>query len=127
MDSEGYVTITLLATFNRVKGLTTDVNLIREALLPSQQLEVNGFKVRKREGWNLWLLPQPEAKDHSSVTGVIDDQLQAQQRMQTQPQPQLTPSPTVIRTDSKLFTSSQWNSVVPKPKKRDSTPSDSKP
>ncbi|RIA82146.1 hypothetical protein C1645_835849 [Glomus cerebriforme] len=58
MDSEGYVPISLLAGFNRVKALTMDEKLVREALLMSYIVEVIGDKVRKREGWEFWLLPK---------------------------------------------------------------------
>ncbi|CAG8719923.1 6077_t:CDS:2, partial [Dentiscutata erythropus] len=58
MDSEGYVPIVLLAGFNRVKALTLDMDLVREALLNSYIVEVNEDKVRKREGWESWLLPK---------------------------------------------------------------------
>ncbi|CAG8664821.1 4744_t:CDS:10 [Funneliformis caledonium] len=58
MDSEGYVPISLLAGFNRVKALTLDEAFVREALLMSYIVEVNGDKVRKREGWEFWLLPK---------------------------------------------------------------------
>ncbi|GBB90915.1 hypothetical protein RclHR1_00180053 [Rhizophagus clarus] len=58
MDSEGYVLISLLAGFNRVKALTMDEKLVREALLISYTVEVNGDKVRKRDGWKIWLLPK---------------------------------------------------------------------
>ncbi|KAF0497666.1 La-related protein 1 [Gigaspora margarita] len=58
MDSEGYVPIVLLAGFNRVKALTMDMDLVREALLSSYIVEVNEDKVRKRDGWESWLLPK---------------------------------------------------------------------
>lgn len=57
MDSNGFVDLSFIANFNRVKGLTTDVKLIREALDNSQILEVKGDKLRKREGWETWLMP----------------------------------------------------------------------
>ncbi|CAO3654427.1 unnamed protein product [Mucor hiemalis] len=57
MDSNGFVDLTFIANFNRVKGLTTDHDLIREALDNSQILEVKGDKLRKREGWETWLMP----------------------------------------------------------------------
>jgi la-related protein 1 len=56
MNEQGYVDISLLANFNRVKNLTTDMDLIKEALAQSELLEVSDDKVRKREGWNFWLL-----------------------------------------------------------------------
>ncbi|CEP19458.1 hypothetical protein [Parasitella parasitica] len=57
MDSNGFVDLSFIANFNRVKGLTTDLDLIREALDNSQILEVKGDKLRKREGWETWLMP----------------------------------------------------------------------
>jgi la-related protein 1 len=57
MDSNGFVELSFIANFNRVKGLTTDLDLIREALDNSQILEVKGDKLRKREGWETWLMP----------------------------------------------------------------------
>lgn len=57
MNSEGYVDINLLANFNRVKGLTTDLDLIKEALNDSQLLQVKGGLIRKREGWENWVIP----------------------------------------------------------------------
>ncbi|KAF7729970.1 La ribonucleoprotein domain member 1 [Apophysomyces ossiformis] len=57
MDHEGYVDLRLLANFNRVKHLTTDIDFIREALKQSNVVEVKGDKVRKKEGWKTWLLP----------------------------------------------------------------------
>ncbi|KAG2233286.1 hypothetical protein BDF21DRAFT_414317 [Thamnidium elegans] len=60
MDTEGYVPITLIAGFNRVKGLTTDMNLIRSSLSLSKLLQVKedcGDLLRKREGWETWVLP----------------------------------------------------------------------
>ena len=57
MNSEGYVDVQLLANFNRVKALATDINLINEALAESHLLEVKDGKVRKREGWQTWVLP----------------------------------------------------------------------
>ncbi|KAG2207968.1 hypothetical protein INT47_010952 [Mucor saturninus] len=57
MDANGFVDLSFIANFNRVKGLTTDIKLIREALDNSQILEVKGDKLRKREGWETWLMP----------------------------------------------------------------------
>ncbi|KAI8989273.1 hypothetical protein BDB01DRAFT_756597 [Pilobolus umbonatus] len=57
MDTKGYVPISLIAGFNRVKGLTTDVSLIASSLESSQLLEVEGDLVRKKENWETWVLP----------------------------------------------------------------------
>lgn len=46
MDAEGFLPITLIASFHRVQALTTDVALVIEAIKESDKLElVNGFKV----------------------------------------------------------------------------------
>ncbi|CAO3595547.1 unnamed protein product [Absidia cylindrospora] len=57
MDSEGYVDFKLLANFNRIRGLTTDLDMIHSALKDSQQLQVTAGKIRKREGWEHWVIP----------------------------------------------------------------------
>ncbi|KAI8647368.1 hypothetical protein BD408DRAFT_378675 [Parasitella parasitica] len=62
MDTDGYVPITLIAGFNRVRGLTTDMSLVRTSLELSKILQVkqdSGDLVRKREGWETWVLPVP--------------------------------------------------------------------
>lgn len=47
MDSQGFLPITLIASFHRVQTLTTDVGLVIEAIMESDKLElVDGFKVK---------------------------------------------------------------------------------
>ncbi|XP_016839811.1 la-related protein 1B isoform X2 [Nasonia vitripennis] len=47
MDAQGFLPITLIASFHRVQALTTDVALVIEAITESDKLElVDGFKVR---------------------------------------------------------------------------------
>lgn len=59
MDSQGWVPIPLIASFNRVKRMTTDVNLVRDALTLSSLVEVHGDHVRLGNGqWRQWILPQ---------------------------------------------------------------------
>ncbi|CAO3637443.1 unnamed protein product [Mucor hiemalis] len=73
MDVDGYVPITLIAGFNRVKILTTDMNLIRASLELSQILEVKketGDVLRKREGWETWVLPAAGTAATTSSNGV---------------------------------------------------------
>lgn len=46
MDAQGFLPITLIASFHRVQTLTTDVGLVIEAIMESDKLElVDGFKV----------------------------------------------------------------------------------
>lgn len=47
MDAQGFLPITLIASFHRVQTLTTNVGLVIEAIMESDKLElVDGFKVK---------------------------------------------------------------------------------
>lgn len=49
MDAQGFLPITLIASFHRVRTLTTDVALVIEAIMESDKLQlVDGFKVRTK-------------------------------------------------------------------------------
>ncbi|KAF9985913.1 La ribonucleoprotein domain member 1 [Mortierella antarctica] len=60
MDSEGYVPLSLVANFNRVKNLTTDHALIKETLKNSNVIELNGDNIRKKGDWATWLFPKED-------------------------------------------------------------------
>ncbi|KAF9180779.1 La ribonucleoprotein domain member 1B [Haplosporangium sp. Z 767] len=60
MNSEGYVPLELVANFNRVKSLTTDHALIKEALKDSKQIEMHGNTIRRRGDWATWVFPREE-------------------------------------------------------------------
>lgn len=46
MDEEGYLPVTLIASFHRVQALTNDVTLVVSAISESDKLEMlGGFKV----------------------------------------------------------------------------------
>ncbi|KAI8097489.1 uncharacterized protein BX664DRAFT_276251 [Halteromyces radiatus] len=70
MDKNGFIDLAFLANFNRVKGLSTDLSLIRDALTQSQVVEVTSDnKIRKREGWEMWILPpRPSANNNNNNT-----------------------------------------------------------
>jgi len=57
MDSEGWVSIPLLASFHRMKRLTQNVMVIEQAIVASPDLEINNHMVRKKNDWERWLLP----------------------------------------------------------------------
>ncbi|KAI9486623.1 MAG: hypothetical protein EXX96DRAFT_48375 [Benjaminiella poitrasii] len=83
MDTEGYVPLSLIAGFNRVRGLTNDMTLVRAALELSQILEVKKKEVkeegsellRKKEGWKTWVLPAAgttaTTKNNAGVPQII--------------------------------------------------------
>ncbi|KAJ2514677.1 hypothetical protein H4217_005623 [Coemansia sp. RSA 1939] len=76
MDSNGYVPLSLVAGFNRIKTVTTDLDLIREVMDSSEKVELNesGNLVRKHGDWATWLFPTPEF--------VLKQQQQQQQQQQ---------------------------------------------
>jgi la-related protein 1 len=56
MDSRGWIPITLIASFNRVRLLTVDPQLVREVLVLSTMVEVKDDWVRMI-GWEQFVLP----------------------------------------------------------------------
>jgi la-related protein 1 len=56
MDSRGWIEIGLLASFNRVKTLTADYQLVREVLMLSTMVQVREHHVRMG-GWERFVLP----------------------------------------------------------------------
>lgn len=71
MDSRGWIPIPLLASFNRVKQLTQDVQLVREVLALSLVVEVRDDHVRLGSGvWEQFVLPDAPS---SSVEPDPDD------------------------------------------------------
>ena len=71
MDSQGFVFLSVLAKFNRIKQLTTNYAMVQQVCLNSPNIEyydprVDGIdRVRKRDGWQQWLLKM-EDRDPSA-------------------------------------------------------------
>ncbi|KAF3445317.1 hypothetical protein FNV43_RR10492 [Rhamnella rubrinervis] len=55
MDDHGWVPISLIASFPRVKNLTHNIQLILTSLRASSVVEVQDDKVRKRNEWMKWI------------------------------------------------------------------------
>ncbi|XP_074584994.1 la-related protein 1C-like isoform X2 [Curcuma longa] len=60
MDEQGWVPVSLIAGFNRVKQLTNSVEFILETLRLSTIVEVQGDKIRRHHDWMNWVLPPTE-------------------------------------------------------------------
>ncbi|TCD64087.1 hypothetical protein EIP91_004559 [Steccherinum ochraceum] len=56
MDSRGWVSIPLIASFNRIQQLTVDLHLVKDVLSLSSLVEVRGEFVRVRS-WQQYVLP----------------------------------------------------------------------
>jgi hypothetical protein len=76
MDSEGWIDIPVIASFNRVQSLTHDVDLVRDAMSLSAFLEVSENKVRlAHRRWQDFVLPPTPslapASQHSSSPSLF--------------------------------------------------------
>ena len=79
MDTRGWIPIPLIASFNRVRQLTADVQLVREVLTLSSIVQVSGGMVRMG-GWESFVLPGAPV---SSMEGEgQEESRQEQQQLQ---------------------------------------------
>lgn len=63
MDSRGWISIPLIASFNRIMQLTVDLQLVKDVLALSSLVEVHGEFVRVLS-WQQYVLP---TASHSTV------------------------------------------------------------
>lgn len=89
MDSQGFVNLSLISNFKRMKDLTTDLELIKFVCSQSEDLEVRlaadgKDKIRRKEGWEKWVMnmedrdpsarndgPQETEQSHSAYSGAF--------------------------------------------------------
>ncbi|XP_018917395.2 uncharacterized protein larp isoform X2 [Bemisia tabaci] len=57
MDPNGFLPVTLIASFHRVRGLTPDLNKVIAAIQQSDKLELDNFKVRTKTDPTRWPIP----------------------------------------------------------------------
>lgn len=65
MDSQGFVFLSVITDFNRIRQLTQDVELVRYACLQSRVIDFrtgpDGLdRLRPRDGWKQWVLAREE-------------------------------------------------------------------
>ncbi|WJX15620.1 hypothetical protein P8452_05741 [Trifolium repens] len=68
MDEEGWVPITLIANFPRVRNLTSNIQLILESMRTSKVVDVQGNKLRRHDEWMKYLPSAQVQADSSSVS-----------------------------------------------------------
>ncbi|KAK4055448.1 hypothetical protein OIO90_003286 [Microbotryomycetes sp. JL221] len=56
MDAEGWIDISVIASFNRIRNLTTDAAVVRETMALTPLLEVVDEFVRLRQHWPEWVI-----------------------------------------------------------------------
>ncbi|GLG96237.1 La protein homolog [Gryllus bimaculatus] len=84
MDSEGYLPIQLIASFHRVQALSTDINVVLDAIKDSEVLEIIDYKVRTKTNPTKWPIIEPASKsfdvssnqEHISVVPHLNGVLQ---------------------------------------------------
>ena len=71
MDAAGWIDISMIASFNRIKALTPDTPLVKEVMLLSSALQIREEKVRLANGaWRPWRMP-----DAKSAAFPEDDEI----------------------------------------------------
>ncbi|KAL7272182.1 hypothetical protein RUND412_005030 [Rhizina undulata] len=72
MDNDGYVRLSVIACFNRLRNLTQDPTVIRDACLQSEDVQIvtglDDWHIRKKVGWENWVLAENE-RDLSARCG----------------------------------------------------------
>ncbi|KAI0399671.1 hypothetical protein F4802DRAFT_620880 [Xylaria palmicola] len=71
MDSQGFVPIGFIASFNRIREMLVDLNILKQACIDSTTLELvvgnDGIeRVRSREGWQKWVIEDMDKRDASA-------------------------------------------------------------
>jgi la-related protein 1 len=74
MDSQGFVSLDFIAAFNRIKHLTTDVELLKLVCQQSSHVqyrtgEDGRDRLRRREGWEQWVLNMVERDESAQNEG----------------------------------------------------------
>ncbi|XP_023289973.1 la-related protein 1B isoform X2 [Orussus abietinus] len=93
MDAQGFLPITLIASFHRVQALTTDVSLVIEAILESNKLEmVDGFQVRTKVDPLKWPILDAAGNPVFSSFSEISHSGQNEVIIPPAPQPEFSPA-----------------------------------
>ncbi len=74
MDSQGWVPLTVIAGFNRIRSLTEDMNLIRHVCQMSRNIEFRPAddgtdRLRKLDKWEQWILDLDQRQSHAQNDG----------------------------------------------------------
>lgn len=74
MDSQGFVSLEFIAAFNRIKNLTTDVELLKLVCQQSSHVqyrtgEDGRDRLRRREGWEQWVLTMADRDESAQNEG----------------------------------------------------------
>lgn len=120
MDPEGYIPVTLIASFHRVLALTTDVAVIVNAIKESDKLELfEGYKVRTKTTpttWPITEVPEVTEGEPKAIGTLEQEQLEqndGQEKLEEQTE---ADSPPPILTSA--MATKPLNSIPPPPMPR---------
>ncbi|KAE8704215.1 Cinnamyl alcohol dehydrogenase 9 [Hibiscus syriacus] len=77
MDDQGWVAISLIAGFPRVKSLTSNIQLIVDSLRSSTIVEVQDDKVRRCNDWSKWIPYRVSTTVGSTSPGISSSEVLA--------------------------------------------------
>lgn len=74
MDSQGFVSLEFIAGFNRIKSLSSDLELVKLVCQQSSTIEYRTSehgqdRLRRREGWEQWVLNMDERDESARNEG----------------------------------------------------------
>jgi len=107
MDTHGWIPIPLIASFNRVRQLTADVQLVREVLTLSSIVQVYGDMVRMG-GWESFVLP-------GALVSGVGDEGQEENRQELQQQHPYEQHPPHEMVGSALWQGTRYEEEGPPP------------
>ncbi|KAK5123173.1 hypothetical protein LTR85_003371 [Meristemomyces frigidus] len=127
MDSQGFVFLDVIGSFNRIKQLTQDKELLKAVCIASETIEIrvgedSKERLRRREGWDQFLLPMEQRDTNAQNEGP--KHLQRPERPQLQvfgppqgrgPQSAVQSGPQQPRFDRRSYDSgySMMNGMAP--------------
>ncbi|XP_022898362.1 la-related protein 1A-like isoform X2 [Olea europaea var. sylvestris] len=71
MDDQGWVPVSIIADFKRVKRMNTNIPFILDALQASSTVEVQGERLRRRDEWSKWIPSSVTDKSSSLVPNAL--------------------------------------------------------
>ncbi|KAL0435278.1 UNVERIFIED_CONTAM: La-related protein 1A [Sesamum radiatum] len=71
MDKQGWVPMSFIADFKRVKRMNADIPFILDALQASETIEVQGESVRRRNEWSKWIAASVNSKSSARISDAV--------------------------------------------------------
>ncbi|KAL0459085.1 UNVERIFIED_CONTAM: La-related protein 1A [Sesamum latifolium] len=71
MDKQGWVPISFIADFKRVKRMNADIPFILDALQASETIEVQGENVRRSNEWSKWIAASVNSKSSARISDAV--------------------------------------------------------